>query len=95
MTSMTVTEARAGLPDLLARVQDGDEVTITRHGRPVAVVVRPDALRSRRAQQALAQAGRIHDLVAVGGTPATDGPGIPLDRAEELVRAMRAGRRAR
>lgn len=39
--SMTTTEARAALHALLARVARGDEVTITRHGRPVAVVVRP------------------------------------------------------
>lgn len=37
------------MPELLDRVLAGDEVTITRHGRPVAVVVRPDALRVRRA----------------------------------------------
>jgi prevent-host-death family protein len=48
MTSITVSEARAALPELLSRVQDGEEITITRHGRPVAVLVRPDALRSRR-----------------------------------------------
>ncbi len=50
MVMMTVPEARAVLPDLLSRVESGEEVTITRHGRPVAVLVRPDALRSRRAR---------------------------------------------
>ena len=49
MAEMTVSEAQAGLHDLLERVAAGDEVTITRHGQPVAVVVRPDALRVRRA----------------------------------------------
>ncbi|MGH3246119.1 MAG: type II toxin-antitoxin system prevent-host-death family antitoxin [Trebonia sp.] len=39
---MTISEARATLPDVLDRVVEGEEVTITRHGRPVAVVMRPD-----------------------------------------------------
>ncbi len=45
MTTMTVSEARAALPELLTRVEEGEEVTITRHGKAVAVLVRPDALR--------------------------------------------------
>ena len=39
---MTISEARAALPEVLNRVTAGEEITITRHGRPVAVVVRPD-----------------------------------------------------
>jgi antitoxin (DNA-binding transcriptional repressor) of toxin-antitoxin stability system len=39
---MTISEARAALPEVLNRVAEGEEITITRHGRPVAVVVRPD-----------------------------------------------------
>jgi prevent-host-death family protein len=34
-----VSEARAALPEVLDRVGAGEDVTITRHGRPVAVVV--------------------------------------------------------
>jgi len=39
---LTISEARAALPEVLNRVAEGEEITITRHGRPVAVVVRPD-----------------------------------------------------
>ncbi|MBX3093425.1 MAG: type II toxin-antitoxin system prevent-host-death family antitoxin [Cryobacterium sp.] len=39
MDTFTLTEARAQLPLLLNRVENGEELTITRHGRPVAVVV--------------------------------------------------------
>ena len=39
---MTISEARAALPEVLNRVAEGEEVTITRHGRPIAVVIRPD-----------------------------------------------------
>ena len=53
MTSMSASQARAALPEILDRVTAGEEVTITRHGRAVAIVVRPDALRVRRADRAL------------------------------------------
>jgi prevent-host-death family protein len=93
MTSMTVSEARAALPELLSRVEDGEEVTITRHGRPVAVLVRPDALRSRRAAAALNDADRIHELLAeAAATALPEGPGLTSQRAEELIGEIRAGR---
>jgi len=44
MAVMTISEARAALPEVLDRVAEGEEVTITRHGRPVAVVMRPDVV---------------------------------------------------
>jgi prevent-host-death family protein len=40
MAVMTVSEARAALPEVLNRVAEGEEVTITRHGRAVAVIAR-------------------------------------------------------
>jgi antitoxin (DNA-binding transcriptional repressor) of toxin-antitoxin stability system len=96
MAMMTVSEARAALPEVLDRVADGEEVTITRHGRPVAVVVRPDILWSRRSGAALDDAERIHALLAEAGSaepPA--GPGLTVQRAEELIAEIRAGRDAR
>jgi prevent-host-death family protein len=96
MTSMSVSEARAALPDLLTRVEDGEEVTITRHGRPVAILVRPDALRSRRAQAALDGAARIHELLAEAAAAAVpEGTGLTAQRAEELIREIRLGRDTR
>jgi antitoxin (DNA-binding transcriptional repressor) of toxin-antitoxin stability system len=44
MAVMTISEARAALPEVLTRVAQGEEITITRHGSPVAVVVRPDVI---------------------------------------------------
>ena len=96
MASVTVSEARAALPELLTRVEGGEEITITRHGRPAAVLVRPDALRSRRADAALEDAGRIHELlIQAAGEPLPEGPGLTAQRAEELVTAIRAGRDTR
>lgn len=95
MTSMSVSEARAALPQLLSRVQNGEEVTITRHGQPVAVLVRPDILHSRRAEVVLDDAARIHELLTdAAATPLPEGPGLTAERAEELIGQIRAGRDA-
>ena len=96
MVMMNVSEARSALPDLLSRVEGGEEVTITRHGRPVAVLVRPDALRSRRAHAALDGAEAVHQLLAAAASAAPpEGAGLTEDRAEELITEIRAGRDAR
>lgn len=96
MTSMSVSEARAALAELLSRVQDGEEVTITRHGEPVAVLIRPDILHRRRAEVVLDDAGRIHDLLTeAAATPLPEGPGLTVERAEELIGQIRAGRDTR
>jgi prevent-host-death family protein len=47
MAVMTVSEARAALPEVLTRVAQGEEITITRYGSAIAVVVRPDAMWSQ------------------------------------------------
>jgi antitoxin (DNA-binding transcriptional repressor) of toxin-antitoxin stability system len=93
---MSASEARAALPELLNRVEDGEEVTITRHGRPVAILVRPDALRVRRAEVVLDDATRIHDLLAeAAATPLPEGTGLTEQRAEELIAEIRASRDGR
>ncbi len=93
---MTASEARAALPELLSRVEEGEEVTITRHGRAVAVLVRPDALRSRRAEAALGDAARIRDLLTEAAvSPLPDRPGLTEERAAELIAEIRASRDAR
>jgi antitoxin (DNA-binding transcriptional repressor) of toxin-antitoxin stability system len=92
MVTLTVSQARASLPELLTRVEGGEEVTITRHGQPVAILVRPDVMRSR-AQVVIDDAERIHELISAAGVselPA--GPGLSIERAEELIGAIRAGR---
>lgn len=96
MSIMTTTEARAALPELLDRVTAGEEVTITRHGRAVAVVVRPDALRSRRDYGAMAAAEKVRDVLAAGRRSRLSAAGALSDeRAEELVAEVRAGRKGR
>jgi antitoxin (DNA-binding transcriptional repressor) of toxin-antitoxin stability system len=66
MVTLTVSQARASLPELLTRVEHGEEITITRHGRPIAVLVRPDVMRSR-ANVIIEDGGRVHELIAAAG----------------------------
>lgn len=96
MSTMSVSEARAALPEVLDRVLEGEEVTITRHGRAVAVVVHPDAIRVRRADRALADADRLRNLLdRARSTPLSDAPTVSADRARELVAHVSASRSAR
>ena len=96
MATMTVSEARAALPEVLDRVAEGEQITITRHGRPVAVVVRPDIIWSRsRAGAVLAEAERIRELLSeAAAAPLPEGPGLTAERAEELIAQIRADRDA-
>ena len=89
MASVSSSEARATLPELLTRVEGGEEITITRHRRAVAVVVRPDALRSRRAQAVLEVSDRLHDLLqATRAQARPTSRGLTKARAEELAAAV-------
>ncbi len=93
---MSASDARAALPEILDRVLAGEEVTITRHGKAVAVVVRPDTVRVRRADRALADAERLREILDRGRTgPLADAPELTAERAEQLVAEVAAARAAR
>ena len=92
-TSLSISEARAALPDLVDRVAKGEEIILTRHGRPVAVVVRPDTLRVRRGEGALASAADIRERLRAAQSAARPVlKGASRKRAETLVADLRAGR---
>jgi len=92
-TTVTMSEARAILPELLDRVLGGDEVTLTRHGVPVAVMVRPDTLRLRRADQALNRAAQVHEILQQGRRSSLNAtPGVSRKRAESLVNHVQSSR---
>lgn len=96
MPEMPVSKARAALPLILQRVLAGEEVTLTRHGEPVAVIVRPDSLRVRRAGERLRDAERVRDLLASGRqAELRRRPTITRKQADALladVEATRSGR---
>ncbi len=94
--TMTVSEARAALPQVVESVLAGDEVTLTRHGRPVAVVVRPDRLRSRRIDAALEQADRIATALHKGrARPLSEVPALSSQQVDTLLAEARETRRRR
>lgn len=96
MSTLSVSQARAALPEILDLVLAGEEVTITRHGQPVAVVVRPDSLRIRRADQALGEAERLRHLLQRGrAADLADAPVISHQRGEQLLGDVAAARGAR
>jgi antitoxin (DNA-binding transcriptional repressor) of toxin-antitoxin stability system len=92
MSQLSVSEARAMLPELLDRVERGEEITITRHGRPAAVLLRPDAVRARRAEQLIGRSREVAELVsAARGQPLPEAA-VGSERAQEWVEAVRADR---
>lgn len=60
-TQVNVYEAKTRLSALLHRVETGEEIVIARHGRPVARLVRFDALPGRREPGAWRGRVRIAD----------------------------------
>ncbi len=93
---MTASDARASLPELLNRVEQGEEITIIRHGRVAAVLVHPDLLRSRRVDALQEDVDRVRELFTPeppAGHPAP--AGMTAERAEELVAEVRLAREPR
>ena len=93
--SITISEARATLPELLNRVEAGEQVTITRHGRPVAVVVRPDVLWPRpRSGDIQAKTEQLERILQAAGERKLSLGGLTEEYAAELIADIRAGRDA-
>lgn len=85
MAMMTISEARAALPDVVNRVAGGEEVTITRYGRPAAVLIKPDIVWSRPATEVIMS--DIRELaVALGERARRHG----LTLAQELDAILKA-----
>jgi prevent-host-death family protein len=78
MASVGAYEAKTHLAELLDRVERGERITITRHGRPVADLVPPAGapdvtvdeairgIRSFRAEHTLGQGLTIRGLITEG-----------------------------
>ena len=92
MPIWNVTDARAALPEILRLVDAGEDVTLTRHGQAVAVVVRPDSLRSRRTSSAIDEGATLGQLLReLAGRDGPDGE-LSVSRADEHVATLRAER---
>jgi prevent-host-death family protein len=93
---ISVSDARANLPGLVDRVQAGEEVTLTRHGVPVAVLVHPAALATRRAAGTFEMAARLGRLLDdARDRPLVAATSVDTETAERWVAELRRDRRAR
>jgi prevent-host-death family protein len=92
MTTYSATDARAALPQILDRVAAGEEVFITRHGIPVAVIVNPRALRTRRDAATLTAADNLLDELRSARGQRAPRRGLSPADADQAVRRLRAER---
>lgn len=95
MTTITVSEARARLREVLERVKRGEEVHITQNGEVVAALIRPSQWRPRVRTPAIIAAEKLGeelDRARANPVPLNQLPELSAERAEELVRSIRAGR---
>ncbi len=67
MITVDVEEARATFKALLDRVEAGDDVTITRHGKPVARLVAAAPVERGRVDDAIARLKELRRGSRLGG----------------------------
>ena len=83
MSVVSVGDARDGFSQLLAEVEKTHErVTITRHGRPVAVVLSPDDLESLEETLDILKTPGEVEAITTGVAELQTGKGIP---GEDIV----------
>ena len=70
MSTVGAYEAKTHLPALLAKVERGETVTITRHGRPIAKLVPVDI--QRPVIEVFVELDRLRDGVTTGGQSIRD-----------------------
>jgi prevent-host-death family protein len=75
---ISVTDAKARLTELVWRAEGGDDVVLTRHGRPVARLVAVKAPVDRAARRKL-----IEEIQASAAAKATPGP--PAARSQDFL----------
>jgi antitoxin (DNA-binding transcriptional repressor) of toxin-antitoxin stability system len=94
--TVSLSDAQATLPALLDLVADGEEITITHHGVPVAVVIRPDALRVRRAASGFDEADALRSTLERARHMAIDeAPILDAAVADNYVAELHADRKSR
>ena len=95
MSTVSASTARQTLPAQLDRVEAGEEVAITRHGRVVAVLVSPGTLAARRAPRAWSHAEEIGARIEAARTAPLATADLTTERADQLVDAVHTDRAAR
>jgi prevent-host-death family protein len=82
MESLSLTDARAQLPQLLDRVAAGESFTITRHGAAVAVLVGHDKWMQTKTHDVILQARELRRRIEGARGKPIDWSGPPADPAE-------------
>ncbi|HWL70453.1 MAG TPA: type II toxin-antitoxin system prevent-host-death family antitoxin [Geminicoccus sp.] len=76
MTEVGILEAKTHLSRLIEQVEKGEEVVITRHGKPVARLVRPlprkEGTDIERLRQAFAKVDALGDVEELRGVSAVE-----------------------
>jgi prevent-host-death family protein len=67
MITVGAFEAKTRLSSLLERVAAGEEVVITKHGRPIAKLVSATVVNQERVDDAVAQLRRLRKGTTLGG----------------------------
>lgn len=67
MITVGAFEAKTHLSALLERVAAGEEVTITKHGKPVARLVKPQQVDRARADDAFEKLKALREGTTLGG----------------------------
>ena len=67
MATVGAFEAKTHFSALLERAQRGEQIVITKHGKPVAKLVRIDPDAARRAADAVVQLRKLREGSTLGG----------------------------
>ncbi|HEX5939291.1 MAG TPA: type II toxin-antitoxin system prevent-host-death family antitoxin [Dehalococcoidia bacterium] len=90
---MRVSDVRAHFRAVIERVKKGEEVTLTQNGEPVAKIVALNERPSRWRPETLEAAGRtLKEIREARSRPFDIGPGISVERGEQIIREIRAER---
>ncbi len=94
MDSLSLTDARAQLPQLLDRVASGESFTITRHGAPVAVLVGQSEWMKTKQHDVILQARELGRRIDAARAKPLIPRGEPADPAEvdAAIEELRAGK---
>lgn len=72
MKTVGAYEAKTHLPKLLERVLQGERITITKHGVPVAVLQPPDPEKHVDTQSVIRELRKLRDRQSLGGLSIRD-----------------------
>lgn len=93
MIEVSLTDARARLPELLTRAAEGEEIHILRHGRSEAVLIGHDRWVKTRQHDIVIEAREIRrQIEAARGKPLPDFPTSSEWDAEAHIAEIREGR---